>query len=182
MISAKYQIGEALTYLGKHADNTANLVSEKIDVQETRQWSEPVERYKKLVIAIQDMMKGRKELLLTLKREEGNLFNLKAKAKTASGDQLRVVQTEISMSEQRVACLEGNLKKVTKRLFEEFETFKNTKAEELKTLIIEFGQIQADHHARMATDWNNVLQCIQNESYPAESQRDQVDMDFVVEF
>merc|ERR1719242_2346063 len=95
-------------------------------------------------------MKGRNDLLLALKREEQNEITLKKKKKNASGDALKVLQTDIGMASQRVACLDGQLKEVTERLFKEFETFKKTKAEELKRLLIEFGKIQAEFHSKMS--------------------------------
>lgn len=172
------RIGDALAYLGKHSELTANLLSEKIGVDETRHWSEPINRYKKLVIAIQDMMKGRNELLQALKREEANLLQREQKVKSASGDELNILQNEIAMSKQRVACLDGQLSEVTDRLFQEFDSFKETKAEELKGLLIAFGRIQANYHAAMSENWSSVLQCIQNNEYPSENE-ETGDMDFV---
>jgi len=173
------KIGDALGYLGQHADATANILSEKVNVQETRDWSEPINRYKKLVVAIQQMMKGRKDLLSVLKREEGNSLSLKTKLKSASGDQLSVLQNDIAMADQRVACLDGQLTEVTTRLFEEFEKFKKTKAEELKTLITSFGKIQAEYHQKMSHKWSSVLDCMKNNKYPSEKRRMSTDMDFV---
>jgi len=173
------KIGDALGYLGQHADTTANILSEKVNVQETRDWSEPINRYKKLVIAIQQMMKGRKDLLSVLKREEGNSLALKTKLKSATGDQLNALQNDIAMADQRVACLDGQLTEVTARLFEEFEKFKKTKAEELKTLITSFGKIQAEYHNVLSGKWSSVLDCIKSNKYPSEKRRISTDMDFV---
>lgn len=172
------RIGDALAYLGKHSELTANLLSEKIGVDETRNWSEPINRYKQLVIAIQDMMKGRNDLLQTLKREQGNLLQKETKLRQASGDEHSILSNEIAMSKQRVACLDGQLKEVTERLFQEFDTFKETKAEELKGLLISFGRIQANYHAAMSENWSSVLQCIQNNEYPSDVD-ETGDMDFV---
>jgi hypothetical protein len=170
------RIGDALSYLGKHAESSSNILSEKIDVDETRHWSEPIERYKKLVVAIQEMMKGRHDLLMNLKREEATLLKLKQKSKHLTGDSLKQNNNEISMSEQRVSCLSGNLEVVTQRLLKEFEDFKHSKAEELKALITEFGHIQAKHHARMAEEWSSVLHCIKENKYPSDQVRE--DMEF----
>jgi len=172
------RIGDALSYLGKHAESSSNILSEKTDVDETRHWSEPIERYKKLVVAIQEMMKGRHDLLMSLKREESTLLKLKQKSKSLTGDALKSHMDEISMSEQKVSCLSGNLEVVTTRLLKEFEEFKHSKAEELKKLITDFGRIQAKHHARMAEEWNKVLHCIKENKYPADNGISE-DMDFV---
>merc|ERR1719361_2036724 len=113
-------------------------------------------------------MKGRNDLLQALKREESNLYQKQTKLKTATGDERRILEDEKARSEQRVACLDGQLKEVTERLFQEFDTFKETKAEELKTLLISFGRIQANYHAAMSENWSSVLECIQNNEYPSE--------------
>lgn len=166
------KVGYALTYLGKKSDGIANILSERIDVEEARDWSEPVNRYKKVVKAVQKMLKGRKDLLLTLQKEQANKLSLEKKLRNCPHEERNVLETEKAKSEQKASCLEQNLEEVTQRLFKEFENFKTTKASELKTLIINFGRIQTNYHAKMSETWNRVLECIQTNNYPEEDPKE----------
>jgi sorting nexin-1/2 len=159
-------LGEALQKMGETADKLSVLSAEHAE-QEHRQFEEPLQDYVKTVHAVKLALQRRHEKLLTystcLSEVEGKAAQL-GKLRVQIGSEAKAYQTEMSLrrAQEAAELAQQDFAATSQRVLREVDRFKREKAEEMRSTVLDYIQLQVEYNKRMEEIWATLIPALEN--------------------
>jgi sorting nexin-1/2 len=158
-------LGPAMSHLGHCVDRLSVLASEEADKEQVL-FVEPVRNYVRLVASVKRALDARtarqrayEAALAEVMGKRSARARLASQPSAATGthDRLAAADQEVVRAEAKAEGAKEEFDLVTRRVLVEIERFKREKLLDFKAMILEFVQLQIEHHQRVEEAWRSVL-------------------------
>lgn len=154
-------LGQVCAQLGNTADRLTSLYQQKWQ-DENIHFREPLKDYLRYAQSVQDMCRSRAAMLLTYQTSTSELESRQralAEVQGVPGKEERARSIERSVVEaQGIADTDRiELQRVTQSTLAEAARFRREKEQELRSIILNFVNMQIDHSKRAQQVWESVL-------------------------
>jgi hypothetical protein len=136
---------------------------------ETIKYLEPLDEYLRIIqcirFAIQQRLQRKSiysQALADLESKASSYRKLVAASDPKKEAQLKSKEQQMQQAEKVMEDTKSDFEKVTERLLQEFELFKESKGREIKETVIQFVTIQMDYHSKLEEEWSQILPKLQS--------------------
>jgi len=154
-------LGIALSKVGDAADALSVLTAEQAE-KEMASFEEPLQDYIKTINAVKMALQKRHERRVTytsclndFQTKQNNL----AKLRGVFGKEDKAYQAEMSLHRAQIACdaARDEFASVSQRLLREVDRFKREKADDMRTTVMEYINLQINYNKRMEEVWSKLI-------------------------
>jgi sorting nexin-1/2 len=154
-------LGDALTKMGETADKLSVLSAEHAD-QEAEHFEDPLVDTIKIIHAVKLALQRRHEKRLTystcLTEVESKQSQL-AKLRAQMGMEAKAYAAEMSLrrAQDAAQAARDDFATVSQRVLREVDRFKREKAEDMRTIVLQYIQLQVEYNKRMEQVWASLI-------------------------
>ena len=154
-------LGDALTKMGETADKLSVLSAEHAD-QEAEHFEDPLVDTIKIIHAVKLALQRRHEKRLTystcLQEVESKQSGL-AKLRAQMGMEAKAYAAEMSLrrAQDAAQAARDDFATVSQRVLREVDRFKREKAEDMRTIVLQYIQLQVEYNKRMEQVWATLI-------------------------
>jgi sorting nexin-1/2 len=154
-------LGDALTKMGETADKLSVLSADHAD-QEAQHFEDPLVDTIKIIHAVKLALQRRHEKRLTystcLQEVESKQSQL-AKLRAQMGMEAKAYAAEMSLRRAQDAAqvARDDFATVSQRVLREVDRFKREKAEDMRTIVLQYIQLQVEYNKRMEQVWATLI-------------------------
>lgn len=180
---ATFELGQSLTFLGQSEGDalgagltqmgttfdTVSALTCAYSENQTIRFLEPLDEYTRIIQCIRTAVLQRNhrktlysQALVDLEGKAAAYRKLVAANDPKKEAQLKAKEQQVQQGEKALEEIKSDFEKVTERLLQEFEFFKETKGREIKETVMQFVLIQMEYHGKLEEEWSQVLPRLQS--------------------
>mmetsp|Transcript_43627 Transcript_43627/g.118585 ORF Transcript_43627/g.118585 Transcript_43627/m.118585 type:complete len:442 (-) Transcript_43627:338-1663(-) len=150
----------ALTQMGHTADQLSLIAAEQVE-KEQLWFEEPIVDYIQMLGAVKEALAKRQESrkayfgrVSDKEHKAASLEKLKAAPeKPGKADKVTAAEGALAAAEEAEEVAKGHFEEVSARALEEMDRFKQTKADDMRKVVLDYVQLQIQYNKRMEQQW-----------------------------